>query len=136
MPGCSAVISSRSSLRRPATITLLPASCRRRARPRPMPEVPPVIRIVLPVIFMGVLLLRYGGPVSARSLDRRSARAGAGEEGLSTDRRSLPGGVLPPGGSGVVSAPRLPTCCQRTAGAGGEALGDASAAPPLTTAQL
>ncbi|MFH8496769.1 acyl-CoA dehydrogenase family protein [Streptomyces coeruleorubidus] len=55
-----------------------------------MPEVPPVIRIVLPLIFMEVLLLRYGGPVSARSLDRKSARAWAGEEGLSMDRRSLP----------------------------------------------
>ncbi|MFE2423406.1 DUF6233 domain-containing protein [Streptomyces hokutonensis] len=55
-----------------------------------MPEVPPVIRIVLPVIFMRVPLLRYGGSVSARSLDRRSARRGAGEEGLSMDRWSLP----------------------------------------------
>ncbi len=45
-----------------------------------MPEVPPVIRIVLPVIFMGSSLLRCGGPVSARSLDHRGARPGAGEK--------------------------------------------------------
>ncbi|MEH0518913.1 hypothetical protein QBA38_07670 [Streptomyces stelliscabiei] len=49
-----------------------------------------MIRIVLPVIFMEVLLLRYGGPVTTRSLDRKSARTGAGEEGLSMDRQSLP----------------------------------------------
>ncbi|CAO5165372.1 hypothetical protein FAIPA1_260050 [Frankia sp. AiPs1] len=101
MPGCSAMISSRRSLRRPATITLLPASKRRRARPSPMPEVPPVIRIVLPVIFIGVPLLRRGGLVGAHSLDRRGAHAGAAEEDLSMDRLSLPGGVVPPGRCGV-----------------------------------
>jgi hypothetical protein len=45
-----------------------------------MPEVPPVIRMVLPVIFIGVSLVRCGGTVSARSLDRRAARARAGEK--------------------------------------------------------
>ncbi|WP_435851295.1 DUF6233 domain-containing protein [Streptomyces mirabilis] len=75
-----------------------------------MPEVPPVIRIVLPVIFMRVLLLRYGGPVSARNLDRRSVRAGAGEEGLSMDRRSLP--------REANAARRAGSCRSRTAGRG------------------
>ncbi len=46
--------SSSSALRRPATMTLLPSFVKASASARPMPEVPPVMKIVLPVICMGV----------------------------------------------------------------------------------
>jgi hypothetical protein len=55
MPGLAAVVSSRTCWRRPAMMTLLPSLWKASARPRPMPEPPPVMRMVLPVVFMVVL---------------------------------------------------------------------------------
>src|SRR3954452_7154232 len=80
MPGCSAVISSRSSLRRPAMTTLLPASCRRTARPSPMPDVPPVIRTVLPVNFTRYRSFAAADRVTACDLDARTGCAPAAEK--------------------------------------------------------
>jgi len=53
MPGLAPVVSSRTDLRRPAMMTLLPSLWRDSARARPMPEPPPVMRMVFPVEFMG-----------------------------------------------------------------------------------
>jgi hypothetical protein len=55
MPGLAATVSSRTCLRRPAMMTLLPSLWRASARPPPIPEPPPVMRMVLPVVFMMVL---------------------------------------------------------------------------------
>ena len=55
MPGLAAVVSSRTCLRRPAMMTLLPSRWKASASPRPMPEPPPVMSMVLPVGFMVVL---------------------------------------------------------------------------------
>ena len=52
MPGLAAAVSSRNCLRRPAMMTLFPSLWKASARPRPIPEPPPVIRILLPVIFI------------------------------------------------------------------------------------
>src|ERR1700733_11197045 len=52
IPAFAAVVSSSSSLRRPAMTTWFPPAWKASARARPMPEPPPVIRIVLPVICM------------------------------------------------------------------------------------
>jgi hypothetical protein len=52
MPGCSAVIRRSSSSRRPPTMTLLPAAWKRRARPRPIPDVAPGMKMVFPELFM------------------------------------------------------------------------------------
>lgn len=56
MPGLAAVVSRRTNSRRPAMMTVLPSWWNASASPRPMPEPPPVIRIVLPVVFIGDLL--------------------------------------------------------------------------------
>ena len=45
-------VSSSALLRRPEMMTLLPFACSASARPRPIPEPPPVMKIVLPVSFM------------------------------------------------------------------------------------
>src|SRR5260370_786871 len=55
MAGLGATVSSRICLRRPAMMTWLPSLWKGSARPRPMPEPPPVMRMVLPVVFMVVL---------------------------------------------------------------------------------
>src|ERR1700722_10667430 len=55
MPGLAAVVSSSACLRRPAMMTWFPRAWNASARPRPMPEPPPVIRIVLPLVFMVIL---------------------------------------------------------------------------------
>src|SRR5690606_13320498 len=47
-----AIVSSSVFSRRPATITAFPSSLNRRASSRPIPEPPPVIRIVFPVVFI------------------------------------------------------------------------------------
>ncbi len=54
MPGLAAVVSSRTCLRRPAMMTLLPSLWKASARPRPIPEPPPVMRMVFPVGFIFV----------------------------------------------------------------------------------
>ncbi|KAG0925071.1 hypothetical protein G6F32_013688 [Rhizopus arrhizus] len=51
-PGRLAVMSSSQRCRRPVTMTRLPWSWNASASARPMPLVPPVIRMVLPVVFM------------------------------------------------------------------------------------
>ena len=51
MPGFAAVVSSRTLLRRPAMMIWLARAWRASARPRPMPEPPPVMSIVLPEMF-------------------------------------------------------------------------------------
>jgi hypothetical protein len=56
IPSCSAVILASRSPRRPATMTLLPSTWNRQARP--MPDVPPVIKTVLSDVSM-VDLLSY-----------------------------------------------------------------------------
>jgi len=58
MPGLAAVVSSRTCLRRPAMMTLLPSLWKASARPRPIPEPPPVMRMVFPVMFIGSFLLK------------------------------------------------------------------------------
>ncbi len=55
MPGFAAVVSSSACCRRPATITWLPSAWSDSARPRPMPEPPPVMRMVLPLKFIGFM---------------------------------------------------------------------------------
>jgi hypothetical protein len=52
IPRFAFVISSNTLLRRPEMMTLLPFACSASARPRPMPEPPRVIKIVLPVSFI------------------------------------------------------------------------------------
>ena len=52
MPGLAVVVSSRAPGLRPATITRLPFAWKASASARPMPEPPPVIRIVLPEMFI------------------------------------------------------------------------------------
>ncbi len=52
MPGLAAVVSSRTDWRRPAMMTLLPREWKDSASARPMPEPPPVMRMVFPVMFM------------------------------------------------------------------------------------
>ncbi|MGJ3626037.1 hypothetical protein AB5I41_01935 [Sphingomonas sp. MMS24-JH45] len=47
-----AIVSSSAARRRPATITVLPASCRCCASAAPIPDPPPVTRIVLPLVFI------------------------------------------------------------------------------------
>ena len=57
MPELAATVSSRACLRRPAMMTWLPSLWKASARPRPIPEPPPVMRMVFPVVIMGVFLL-------------------------------------------------------------------------------
>src|SRR5579883_695880 len=52
IPGLALVTSSRAAWRRPEMMTLLPAAWNASARPRPIPEPPPVMRMVLPVVCM------------------------------------------------------------------------------------
>jgi DNA-binding HxlR family transcriptional regulator len=52
MPGLAATVSSSTCLRRPAMMTWLPSLWKASARPRPIPEPPPVMRMVFPVVFM------------------------------------------------------------------------------------
>jgi len=52
MPGLALVTSSSSVWRRPEMMTWLPNLCSASASARPMPEVPPVMKIVLPFSFM------------------------------------------------------------------------------------
>src|SRR5579872_4317909 len=52
MPGLALVTSARWPLRRPETMTWLPRLWKASAYARPMPEVPPVMKMVLPVRFM------------------------------------------------------------------------------------
>src|SRR6185312_2665520 len=91
MPGCVSEMDSRSSRRRPVTMTVLPAAWRRRPRPRPMPEVPPVMRMVFPVMFMAPL---------------QRWRQGATRKWLSADRQSVDT-VLDTGQSRRVNRPEL-----------------------------
>src|ERR1035438_281134 len=64
MPGFAAVVWSSACWRRPAMMTWFPSAWKASARPRPMPEPPPVIRIVLPVVLMETSLFQYHGPAS------------------------------------------------------------------------
>lgn len=50
IPGLAAVTSSSTPCRRPEMMTLLPSLWNASASPRPMPDPPPVIRIVLPFV--------------------------------------------------------------------------------------
>ena len=52
MPGWASATGFSASARLPAMITAFPAWWNALARPMPMPELPPVIRMVLPLIFM------------------------------------------------------------------------------------
>src|SRR2546426_12822547 len=52
IPGLAFVVSSKWPLRRPEMITWLPSLCSVSASPRPIPEPPPVTKIVLPVSFI------------------------------------------------------------------------------------
>src|SRR5471032_843878 len=52
MPGLAWVTSSSSAARRPEMMTWLPFLCSASAKPRPMPDAPPVMKIVLPLSFM------------------------------------------------------------------------------------
>ncbi|MNN57508.1 hypothetical protein D3C81_1725000 [compost metagenome] len=52
MPGLASETAFSGASRRPVMMTRLPRACRLSARARPMPLPPPVIRMVLPVIFM------------------------------------------------------------------------------------
>ena len=57
-----AIAASSLALLRPVTITTLPASCQRCASARPMPDPPPVTRMVLPVVFIDCPSFRgWGG---------------------------------------------------------------------------
>src|SRR5580704_7345975 len=68
MPGFAAVVWSSACLRRPAMTTWFPKLWKASARPRPMPEPPPVIRIVLPVVFMAIILPEH--PLSDHCLQQ------------------------------------------------------------------
>jgi len=65
--GRPAVISSSSCWRRPVTMTRLPLSWKASARPRPMPLVPPVIRMVLPVMRMMLVLRVWFGSANGEN---------------------------------------------------------------------
>src|SRR5439155_20891998 len=52
IPGLAFVVSAKWPLRRPEMITWLPSLCSVSASPRPIPEPPPVTKIVLPVSFI------------------------------------------------------------------------------------
>src|SRR3546814_20884043 len=56
MFGLPAIAASSLAALRPVTMTVLPASCQRCASARPMPEPPPVTRMVLPLVFLALLL--------------------------------------------------------------------------------
>src|ERR1700730_5820324 len=84
MPGWAAITASRWPRRRPAMITLLPSLCRASASPRPMPEPPPVMKMVLPESFIA-RDLGCGG---------RSFREPVAEHRQATDGGRLVGLVL------------------------------------------
>ena len=52
MPGLAFATASRWLLRLPEMITLFPRLCSSSARPRPIPDPPPVMKMVFPVRFM------------------------------------------------------------------------------------
>src|SRR5712672_2771491 len=52
IPGLAFVVSAKWPWRRPEMITWLPSLCSVSASPRPIPEPPPVTKIVLPVRFI------------------------------------------------------------------------------------
>src|SRR6266404_5549098 len=52
IPGLAFVVSAKWPLRRPEMIIWLPSRCSASASPRPIPEPPPVTKIVLPVSFI------------------------------------------------------------------------------------
>src|SRR6266478_8865675 len=52
IPGLAWVVASRWPLRRPEMMTWLPRLCSASANPRPIPEPPPVMKIVFPVSFI------------------------------------------------------------------------------------
>ena len=56
--------------RRPEMMIWLPSLCRASASPRPMPEPPPVIRIVFPVSFIEISLLRSSFGPGTKDGDR------------------------------------------------------------------
>ncbi len=70
MPGLAAIAASRWLRRRPAMMTLLPSLCRASASPRPIPDPPPVMKMVLPESFMD-RVLGYG----ERSSDQAGKRS-------------------------------------------------------------
>src|ERR1700733_12264488 len=100
MPGFALVISVRWPLRRPEMITRLPSLWKASAYARPMPEVPPVMKMVLPVRFMVLLGWLFSLGVGCRGvgggyisgLDMRQARGFA--ENLCLD--FTPGGASRP----------------------------------------
>src|ERR1700722_6558837 len=57
MPGFASIVSARLALRRPEIMTLFPRWCSASASALPMPEPPPVMKIVFPVSFISILLL-------------------------------------------------------------------------------
>src|SRR5271163_2611201 len=86
MPRLAATTASRWSRRRPEMITSLPSLCSASARPRPIPEPPPVMKMVLPVSFIGVSFeageQRSGGEAIA---EHRQAADGLGLRRLVLD---------------------------------------------------
>src|SRR5207247_9933536 len=70
IPGLAFVVSAKWPLRRPEMITWLPSLCSVSASPRPIPEPPPVTKIVLPVSFIWSPLLLLVLIVSRRCVHR------------------------------------------------------------------
>ena len=81
MPGLAAATSSRAAARRPAMITRLPRRWNSSARPRPMPDPPPVIRIVWPVQSHRLPRLLEGGRSSRRTNCLEGGRRSAEQPG-------------------------------------------------------
>src|SRR3546814_16876145 len=93
MFGLPAIAASSLAALRPVTMTVLPASCQRCASARPMPEPPPVTRMVLPLVFMALLLggcvggvVRQPRYVYALQRQERSEERRVGKECVSTCR--------------------------------------------------
>src|SRR6266436_8397828 len=78
MPGLAATTASRCLRRRPAIITLLPSPWSASASARPMPDPPPVMKMVLPVSFMMVSCMRSdeAGSVGESVAEHRQAADG------------------------------------------------------------
>src|SRR5580698_8321731 len=74
MPGFASTVLARLALRRPEMMTLFPRSCNASASALPIPEPPPVMKIVFQVSFISFLLLFEINPESHSGLQVSDAK--------------------------------------------------------------
>src|SRR5882724_8145465 len=96
IPGLAFVVSSKWPLRRPAMITWLPSLCSVSASPRPIPEPPPVMKIVLPVSFICFSFVLVGCNCFVRPPERmkKSLELAGQFSGIDSDGRTRDEGGL------------------------------------------